>query len=94
MISPLDKKLLSCIKEILYTKVSLVKTGKSGFDSQFMGLIGFAGFPTYPNTVVDELDYFEKQGWIKEIKSKREDYYVGGSTHYVLTYEGQHLLDD
>lgn len=90
MISPLDKKLLKCIAVVLDSKASLVKSGKCMFDAQFMALVGFSGFPTYPDVLSVEVDYFEEIGLLKRLKIK--DNHVN-ATHYTLTSEGRKALE-
>ena len=83
-VSPIDKKILQCIANILTEKPTLVKLGKSMFDAQFHALLSIYGIS---NVMLDkEIDFLLECGYLDVIDST--DKYRGNSTHYVLTSKG------
>jgi len=91
-ISPLSLILLQCIAKILREKNTLVKISEHLYDTQFMGILGFAGFPTNTKIVNGEMDYLESLGLIERVR--KDDNYIGKTIHYIISKKGWELLKD
>jgi len=91
-LSPLHMILLKCIASILEEKNTLVKICDHLYDAQFLGVLGYAGFPTNTTILNGEMNYLEELGLIEQVEKK--DNYIGHSVHYVITEEGYRLLND
>ena len=87
-ISPIDQKILQCIANVLAEKPTLVRLGRTMFDSQFHSLLSLFGITNV--MIGKEIDYLEDCGYLSAIP--KQDRYRGNTTHYVLTEKGRAVL--
>jgi hypothetical protein len=90
-LSPLHLILLKCIASVLREKSTLVRICDHLYDSQFLGVLGYAGFPTNTTILNGEMNFLEELGLIAQID--KENKYMGKSIHYIITKEGWDILN-